>query len=190
MNRTISRIVMLIGLSSPHIFAADFNSRADMHVIRGEHGTTVKTIAASISRLAPKQKSRATEIATLLMKFSPDPVLSVAIIMQESGFRDVHVMESGLDVTTHEYRSVYKDMGITQINAGTALDFRCDVDKLIQHDLVEAIKCHSRVLSAKLALCRGLGNDIVSRGSCYNSTSDAPRRAYEKHIRFWMNKLK
>jgi hypothetical protein len=131
-------------------------------------------------------QARAAALAALLMRRSPDPALSVAIIMQESAFQDVHTEFAGIDTLTARPAHVVKDLGIAQLNWGTVLEFRCDARKLLDHDLDEAIRCHSLVLHAKLILCSDLGRDAWS---CYNSKSAVPRREYARAVRRWLKKM-
>ncbi len=149
---------------------------------------TVQEVEQLILRLSSKvSKGRAHSLADSLVRWSPLPLLSAAIFMQESGFQDTHVMVVGLDREGHHLTTVYKDMGIAQINAATALEFKCNVDKLIQHNLEEAVRCHSKVLAAKLVLCNHLGEEAAS---CYNSMNEKPRKEYWSRIKYLMNKGK
>lgn len=160
-----------------------FNSRTDKGRIPGESLYT--SVLRGIKTLAPRYE-RSDELAHLLTELSPAPLVSVAIIMQESTFRDVHVMEAGFDKQTHEYHEVYKDLGIAQLNAGTIMGFKCNREKIIAHDLKESIRCHSIVLAAKMEMCKALGKNSYS---CYNSTIERYRKQYETAVGRWLRRI-
>lgn len=160
-----------------------FNSRTDIGREPGE--STYTAVLAGIKTLQPAY-TRAAELAQLLTQLSPAPMISVAIIMQESSFRDVHVVVEGFDIKTGELTSVYKDLGIAQLNAGTITAFGCNKELIISHDLHESIRCHSVVLAAKMEMCKGLGK---SSFRCYNSSIDKYGRVYENAVNKWLKKI-
>jgi len=117
---------------------------------------------------------RAVELSSLLNEYSPDPVLSAAILMQESGLRDVHPSST-------------QDIGIAQIHEPTAKHYKCNLARLRKHVLSEAIQCHSRILRDKQALCRpALGKMSFL---CYHSIHREKQRVYLRQITPYLRAL-
>lgn len=163
-----------------------FNAKTD--TAAEPHGKSAKenrlaAVQRAIRLLSPSYE-HVGNLSQLLVDLSPNPLVSVAILMQESGFRDVHVTVQGFDTRTGELTNVYKDLGIAQINAGTIEGFHCNRSLIIAHDLHESIRCHSIVLAAKMEMCKDLGS--VS-WRCYNSSISKYgiqyQKAVERHLR-------
>lgn len=147
----------------------------------------VPKLARGLKALQPAlSDARATELASLLLEYSPAPWTSAAILMQESSLRDTHVFKTGYDAKARALRNVMFDMGIAQINAGTARAYKCNLQLLAAHDTREAIRCHSVVLQDKLSMCRSFGKAAYA---CYNSVTPVHRLAYQKAVERWLLRL-
>lgn len=118
-----------------------------------------------------------------------DPMISVAILMQENAFKSENTFhveiktekfcdEKGCYERTIENKKV-ADMGIAQINIGTAMAYKLDYERLFNLDTEYAIKCHFIILSDKMKMCAHLGKDAWT---CYHSTTEHHRQRYKELV--------
>ena len=122
-----------------------------------------------------------------------DPNIALAILIQESGLKNIHTYKTQSVVTqtcknyvctkvTTETTSVF-DMTVAQINIKTAYYYGFDVARLYAFDMDYALDCFMVVLKDKISLCAKL--DKYPTYSCFHSINDQYRLVYadlvEKH---------
>lgn len=147
----------------------------------------VEALARGLRALQPAlTPARSTELSALLHEYSPAPWTSAAILMQESSLKDTHVFKTGYDTGKRKVVRTLFDAGIAQVNVNTAVHHGCNLEGLAGHDTREAIRCHSRVLRAKLDACRQLG---VDAWSCYHSATPVFRLKYVADVKRWQRVL-
>lgn len=137
----------------------------------------------TIVELKPSiNKSFAFRMSNLIYRYSriykTDPYRTIAIIMQESGFRNIHVPGSVYvpkdDITIEGL----KDLGLYQMNVSTIQHYGFDPAKIIE-DLEYATECHFKILKRKIKLCKNLGKDSWT---CYHSKTPFYRENYKKLV--------
>lgn len=118
-------------------------------------------------------------------KYNIDPMLSLAILMQENSFNEVNTFRVEEHIDRHcDEKNCYEvitkkkkaiDLGIAQINVRTALHYGLDINRLFDHDLEYAIQGHFRILSDKIRSCSHLGPEAWT---CYHSATEDKRNIY------------
>ena len=114
-----------------------------------------------------------------------DPNVALAILMHESGLRNINTYKTSTVVsevcnnqecgkTTTTVEKLF-DMSIAQINFNTAQGYGFDIPKLYKGDLDYALDCYMTILRDKIHLCPQLGRDAWS---CYHSTTEQYRIIY------------
>lgn len=114
-----------------------------------------------------------------------NPELALAILMHETGLRNINTYKTSTKVTesctktmctktTTEVSNVF-DMGIAQINIGTAVDYGFDIERLYKLDMDYALDCYFVILKSKMKMCADLGDKAWS---CYHSTTENYRLIY------------
>lgn len=151
-------------------------------------------IYCKILKLNPKlDKSKAfwlsNEIYTQATAVGLDPMISIAILMQENAFRseNTYHVETTIEKYCNEtgcYENIVKnkkvvDMGIAQINIGTARAYKLDYERLFNLDTEYAIRCHFLILKDKIQMCSNLGEDAWT---CYHSTTEVLRDKYKTMV--------
>jgi hypothetical protein len=135
----------------------------------------------------------ALELERLLLKkakeYGMSADISLAILIQESGLRNVNTFKTKITTETHcnnfscyivnkEIKEVF-DMSCAQININTARQFKFDVERLYKHDLEYILDCHFKLLKEKMKMCFFLEDKAFS---CYHSTTDKYRLEYVKAV--------
>lgn len=147
-------------------------------------------IFCKIKKLQPTMSNeRAMKLSNLIykgaLKHGTDPMITVAILNQESSFIDQHTWKIDRDVKREcdhnsckeiikEVHTV-KDMTIAQINIFTAAEYDFDLDKLFSKDVEYALECHFEILEDKIKMCSHLGDEAWS---CYHSATPKHRLKY------------
>lgn len=155
-------------------------------------------IYCRITKLRPKiNKKFAMRLSNLIYKASKKyhiaPEISVAILFQESRFKQEHTFKiktTSSDVCTKtacvhtiiEKQKVF-DLGIAQINVNTAVYYGFDLKRLYKHDMEYAIDCHFHILADKIKQCSDLGDYAWS---CYHSATPQLRDKYIKLVDQYM----
>lgn len=151
----------------------------------GETRQLLFTLSQAIEALNPTvPQERAVQLATLLLRWSPDPLISVGIIMQESAFKDGHSGEWEI-LKTGQPVFRLRDATVTQINWASATYYGCDLNKLLREDLDEALRCHGVILKRKLVECKPLGREAFG---CYHSQTARLRKKYVRAVLQHMRK--
>lgn len=158
----------------------------------------IHKIYCKIVELQPRiDKDFAMKVSNMIHKnasrYGLDPMLSVAILNQESSFRNINTfrIEKTVTQSCDESTCVKKvieehevvDMGIAQINITTALDFDLDIERLFKLDTAYAIDAHFIILNAKIEMCDHLGDEAWS---CYHSATPKHRLKYVKMVSRFM----
>ena len=160
----------------------------------GKPNCKTHKIYCKIVKLQPKiNKKFAMKLSNIIHKEARakgiDPMLSVAILNQESSLRPQHTWKISKKekkwctpddcfYEVDEIRKVF-DMGIAMINIRTAISYGMDINKLFNHDLEYAIKSHFVILEDKIAQCAHLGDEAWS---CYHSATPKWRKKYVKMV--------
>lgn len=143
-------------------------------------------------------KNFALSLANKLVKKAKehgvDPNLSLAILMQESGLRNINTYKTHTTVDKFcDDKKCYKivkevneafDLSIAQININTARNYGLDIDRLFNKDLDYALDAHFIILKDKMKTCAHLGADSYS---CYHSTNEPHRLLYVKLVSRYLN---
>lgn len=114
-----------------------------------------------------------------------DPNVALAILMHESGLRNINTYKTATVVsevcnnqecakTTTTVEKAF-DMSIAQINFNTAQGYGFDIPKLYKGDMDYALDCFMTVLGDKIRMCPHLGREAWS---CYHSTTEQYRTIY------------
>lgn len=129
-------------------------------------------------------------------KYTTDPLRTVAIIAQESMFRNVHRKHTVLELVEEcdeageciEYlRKVrgYTDIGLYQFHAATIEAYGMDALRL-RDDIEYATERHCFLLSVKLRECADLGD---SAWTCYHSRTPLYREKYERMVNRYYERI-
>ena len=152
----------------------------------------VHKIYCKIVKLNPSIDTEfAFELSNLLYKkakeYGTDPMVSVAIAMQESSLRNINrttqgYLEKDCD-STHQKSAmcvvpVVTDIGIFQIHVYTAKNYGFNMESLMT-DIEYQVDSHLKILKQKLKNCRHLGKEAWS---CYHSTTPKYRLKYVKDV--------
>lgn len=151
-------------------------------------------IFCKIKKLQPAMsKDRAMKLSNLIYKgakkHGTDPMVSIAILNQESSFIDQHTFTIERDVKSSCNKNSCKeivteihtvrDMTIAQINVYTAAEYGFDLDRLFSKDTEYALECHFKILESKIKMCSHLGSEAWS---CYHSVTPKHRLKYVKDV--------
>jgi len=144
-------------------------------------------IYCKIKKLSPnKPHDKSMELSNLIYKYSKkyqtDPMISVAIAMQETGIKNKDRKQTIAVLKENgEYEIVkgFTDFSIFQFHINTILDYKLDIKKL-RHDLSYMVESHIIILRDKMKLCKNLKNDSWS---CYHSKSKILREHYVKLVK-------
>lgn len=157
--------------------------------------TNCKThkVYCKIIKLQPRiDKEYAMKVSNFIYVYAKannvSPFISVAIINQESSFRELHTYhttnetKSSCDTTScHVITTKQKtvaDMTLVQINIRTAIANNFDIERLFSHDLEYAIKCHFKILVKKMKMCAHLDH----AWACYHSKTPKFKDKYIKMV--------
>jgi hypothetical protein len=188
-KRFIVKLLGTIILAAAAFMAAPAFSKTDCNVHK---------IYCKIVKLQPWiDKDFAMEVSDMIhkgaKKYGLDPMVSVAILNQESSFRNINTfhIEKTITQSCNESKCVKKvieehevvDMGIAQINITTALHFDLDIERLFKLDTAYAIESHFIILSSKVRTCDHLGEEAWS---CYHSVTPKHRLKYVKDVSRFM----
>lgn len=172
----MKKIIFILGLLCCQVGLAD-------EVCKGD-----KTYC-QILKVKPKiDRDWARKLSTLLNKkakeYNMNPMVSVAILMQESSLENIHTYKKystfekkcdnySCKKVTSQVEEAF-DMTIAQINIDTARRYGFDLNRLFHKDLEYAIDCHFKILKDKIAMC----SSIAKSWSCYHSTTEGNRLYY------------
>lgn len=155
-------------------------------------------IYCHIVKLSPLiDRTKAMQLSNTIYKeaktINLDPMISVAILMQESSFKHVNTYKK--TESTEEYCSdsyctknitiiaTVVDLGIAQINVRTAVDYKLDLNMLYNRNTEYALKAHFTILKDKVNQCKHLGEEAWS---CYHSFTEEHRLRYLELVRKYL----
>lgn len=145
-------------------------------------------IYCKITKLKPSIDSKlAMELSNLIYKYSKvykiDPFVTVAIVMQESGFARKDRKTWGLvDINGIETPTiVVTDVTLYQFHIKTINHYGLDLNKL-RTNLEYATDSHFKILKDKINLCKKRGVSSSVAWSCYHSTTDKLRKRYIEDV--------
>lgn len=153
-----------------------------------------KSVYTKVKQFNPKmEEAYAKRLSRVIYKEATkaglDPLISVAILAQESSLRNINAKrkytktvhayctESECFKTTIETEEV-TDLSIAQISQATARDYKLDVERLYNLDLEYAIKSHFVILKQKMELCK----ELAEPWSCYHSKTEKHRLKYIRDV--------
>ena len=141
-------------------------------------------------------------------KYKTDPMISVAIAMQESSLRNINRVDVGIpEHCTKEKRyllitnsdnltfvphtedcksltKVVTDIGVFQIHIQTAKNFDIDPYRLLG-DIEYQVESHMKILTTKLKKCKKYGEYAWS---CYHSKTESHRKEYIKRVNKYLKR--
>lgn len=121
-------------------------------------------------------------------KYNKDPMISIAIAMQESSLNNINRVEWVVNDKGETIRG-YSDIGIFQIHAMTAKEFNLDANRLM-HDIEYQVASHFEILKRKVAVCKQkrekLKVAVGNEWSCYHSYTPEIRKKYKKLVERYM----
>ncbi len=135
----------------------------------------------------------AMRLSNLLYKYSKkyktDPMVSIAIAMQETGIRNIDRKTRALvkQDNGEVIKTVVTDVGIFQFHVDTIEYYNLDV-QLIRSDLEYAVEQHIKLLKKKIKLCLRHGIDKDEAWSCYHSLTRKHRRKYVNDVSRYITK--
>lgn len=146
-------------------------------------------IYCHIKSLKPKMKNkRVMKISNLFHKYSrvhkiSNPILSVAIAMQETNFRPEKSRKQDIIVFNKEMTDWkvirgYTDICMFQFHVGTIVKEKMDPIKL-KIDLEHCIEQHFKLLKKKLRICKHLKEEAWT---CYHSRTLKLRKRYKEDV--------
>lgn len=125
-------------------------------------------------------------------KFGIDPMISVAIAMQESSLRNINRESYGViknctnpeavDTMDCKPRKVITDIGIFQINTASVFHYDLDIEKLLT-EIDYQVMAHFKILKDKMKICAHLDNEAWT---CYHSTTTKHRLEYLKLVKRYL----
>lgn len=119
-------------------------------------------------------------------KYEQDPVLSVAIGMQETGLRQVNKTKNIIvfnpDGITWRVERGVTDVCMFQFHVDTIVDKGIDPIKL-KDNLDYCVEQHFKLMKLKRTLCSDLGEDSWT---CYHSKNQKLREVYKKLVARYM----
>jgi len=118
-------------------------------------------------------------------KFGTDPMVSVAIAMQESGFTNKNRTEAFV-APDGTVKQGITDVGVFQIHVDTIRHFKIDSARLLR-DLDYQAYWHTRILKEKIKTCQSKREKLnVKEGnewSCYHSFTPSKRKIYLNDVK-------
>jgi hypothetical protein len=115
-------------------------------------------------------------------KHGQDPMLSVAIAMQETGLRQVNRIENVIvfnpDGITWRVERGVTDVCMFQFHVDTIVDQGLDPIKL-KDNLDYCVEQHFKLLKKKRTICSDLGDDAWT---CYHSKNPKLRKTYKRMV--------
>lgn len=146
-------------------------------------------IYCKIVELKPSiDREFAMELSDLLYKYSKkyetDPLVSVAIAMQESSLVNTNRTSRAIikmPNNTYDYIDVITDVGLFQFHVNTIENYDLDVNR-IKKDLDYAVYHHVKLLKQKMNLCVKLGVAYSVSWSCYHSATPKHRERYVRLV--------
>lgn len=159
-------------------------------------------IYCHIKRFRPDMKYKeAMKLSNLMHKYArkyknKNPILSVAIAMQETRLRRINRRQTVIVFTcegdlikkkskykctgkeTAEYIKGYSDISIFQFHAMTIKREGLDPVKL-KNDLEYAVEQHFKLMKKKLRVCKHLRNEAWT---CYHSRTNKLRKRYKEDV--------
>lgn len=134
-----------------------------------------------ILMLQPEMPSKqAAELARLLVKYSrkygTNPLLSVAIAMQESSLTNKDRVDPVTKLVT--------DIGFFQFNTGTIRAYKLDSRKL-KRNLEYAVEQHTKLLAMKMFECATLYP--THAWTCYHSRTPKLSKQYLQLVSRWLS---
>jgi hypothetical protein len=175
------------------IIAAILISQALYGTAKAEDCKTHK-IYCKILELNPYvDKTFAFELSNIIFQEAKiadiDPMVSVAILMQENAFNNKHRYHT--ETTTEKHcdddgcyeieikKKVATDLGIAQISFNTAKHYKLDVEKLFEFDLRYTIQAHFLILKDKMKTCESREG---KPWTCYHSFTKQHRKTYNRLV--------
>ena len=113
-------------------------------------------------------------------KYNQDPLISVAIAMQESSMRNINRKQRIVIYTKdgYEIKRGYTDLCLFQIHVDTAIHYGMDLVKL-NNNLSYCVEQHFRIMKIKRNACKRLDKDSWT---CYHSFTKSLRLQYKKLV--------
>jgi hypothetical protein len=185
------QILSLLAVLIPSLSLAPTTSLAKMELSCPKNPVYCKILA-----LSPKvNKAFAAQLSNLILKYSKiyhtNPMHSVAIAMQESGFENKNRMGVVMDSHGRLVHGV-TDVGVFQIHVATIAYLGIDVKRLAR-DVEYQTMWHTKILASKIKTCTAQGVKLgVTPGSewaCYHSFTPAKRAIYVQDVGAHMSKL-
>jgi len=112
--------------------------------------------------------------------FKTDPMVSVAIAMQESAIRNINRHDAVITPTLTYVEGV-SDIGIFQIHVNTVKYYNINPDWLM-HDIQYQVWQHTKILRKKMDTCKTKGWEQGSEWVCYHSYTKKHRAVYKKLV--------
>lgn len=153
----------------------------------------------AIMKLQPESAPYAMELSNYIYKYSKkygtDPYISIAIAMQESGLRNIHRSEKGIEVEqvcaetcrwVKSEKKVYTDFGIFQFHYGALEHYNINFHKVYEHNLEYIVENHIKILHDKIKMCSSFGEPW----GCYHSATERHRKKYISLVSRYFNKIK
>lgn len=146
-------------------------------------------IYCRIKELNPKVDSQyAMKLSNHIHKYSRmynmDPMISVAIAMQESAFRNVN-RKGTIKLKNGTTVSGVTDVGVFQINIANIDHYKIDYFRL-QHDLKYQTYWHYQILREMIRICKAHKLAKGREFSCYHSTTRYHRQQYFRLIKRYL----
>jgi len=150
--------------------------KEDVHI---RHPLYTRIIELSPTLDSEEAMNLSNSISHWSKVYKVDPLRVVAIVKQESNFRNVNrtttVLIEGKVVVG------ISDVGVGQVNVASALHYGIDVARL-QVDQDYAVEQTCRLLQTKMLDCSYLGEESWS---CYHSKSAKERKIYVDQVNRW-----
>lgn len=152
-------------------------------------------IYCNIIKVKPTvNKTLAMELSNHIYKYSKEydtnPIISVAIAMQESSLRNIDRKGKILNKQGRVVTGI-SDIGIFQIHIETAKNNSIDMIRL-RTDLEYQVMWHVKILAQKIRVCKNkraeLGIEVGYEWSCYHSYTLKRRLRYKEDVSNWLRK--
>ncbi len=159
-------------------------------------------IFCHIKRVRPNMANKeAMDLSNLMYKYAhkygnKNPILSVAIAMQETNIRRIERSQTVIVFTcrgelvkernkykcigeeTSKYVEGYSDISLFQFHARTIRLEKLDPVKL-KNDLEYSVEQHFKLMKKKLRICKHLGEEAWT---CYHSRTNLLRKRYKEDV--------
>ena len=163
-------LLALLAFGSSSVYAVD----CDRHKIYCK----IVKLKPSINKSFAMEASN--HIYAASRHYKTDPMITVAIAMQESSWRNVDRYETVLTKKGEYVRGV-SDIGVTQFHVNTVKNLGLDTQRL-RTDLNYHIWEHTKLLKRKMRVCKSKGLAKGREWSCYHSYSPALNKHYAKLV--------